>query len=104
MALTKKKHPNAYKPWGQEEDTLLTQLFCEGKKPTEISMIVKRNRGAIASRIAKLELDKKTTEGLILECFHEENPFRLFACLSGPLCLGSDEALFYYPLRYRGGF
>ena len=59
MALTKEKYPNAYKPWGQEEDTFLTKLFCEGKKPTEISLILKRNRGAIASRIAKLELDKK---------------------------------------------
>ena len=59
MEHTKEKFANAYKPWTDEEDIKLTELFCEGKKPKEISEILQRNTGAINSRIEKLELKQK---------------------------------------------
>lgn len=59
MKQTKEKFENAYKPWTDEEDLQLTQLFCEGKLPKELSEIFKRNVGAINSRIEKLELKQK---------------------------------------------
>ena len=59
MEQTKEKYANAYKPWTDEEDLRLTELFCEGKNPKEISEILQRNTGAINSRIDKLELKQK---------------------------------------------
>lgn len=56
MEQTKEKFSNAYKPWTEEEDVNLTKLFCEGKKPKELSEIFQRNIGAINSRIDKLDL------------------------------------------------
>lgn len=53
------EHPNAYKPWTQEDDDLLEQLFCEGKTTRELSDIFQRKQGAIRSRIKKLELEEK---------------------------------------------
>ncbi|MEG2612970.1 MAG: hypothetical protein RR971_05720, partial [Alistipes sp.] len=52
-------NPNAYKPWTHEDDDRLEQLFCEGKNTKELSAIFQRNRGAITSRIKKLELEHK---------------------------------------------
>ncbi len=52
-------HPNAYKPWTQEEDDRLEQFFCEGKTVNHLSEIFGRKRGAINSRIKKLELEEK---------------------------------------------
>lgn len=59
MEQTKEKYANAYKSWTDEEDLKLTKLFCQGKKPKEISGILQRNTGAINSRIEKLELKQK---------------------------------------------
>lgn len=59
MELSKEKHANAYKPWTDEDDIKLTELFCQGKKPKELSEIFQRNIGAINSRIEKLELKEK---------------------------------------------
>jgi hypothetical protein len=59
MEQTKEKFENAYKPWIEEEDLKLTKLFCEGKKPKDLSEIFKRNIGAINSRIEKLDLKQK---------------------------------------------
>ena len=59
MEQTKEKYANAYKPWTDEEDLKLTELFCTGKKSKEISEILQRNTGAINSRIEKLELKQK---------------------------------------------
>ena len=49
-------HADAYKKWTLEEDSHLEALFYEGKKINEISEILKRNNGAISSRLKKLEL------------------------------------------------
>lgn len=59
VANLRKINPNAYKPWAKEEDEKLELLFCEGKRVGELSVIFGRNRGAITSRIKKLELKEK---------------------------------------------
>ncbi|MFA6570189.1 MAG: DUF3276 family protein [Bacteroidota bacterium] len=59
MELTKEKYINAYKPWKESDDEELELLFCQGKKVKELSEIFQRNRGAIQSRIKKLELKEK---------------------------------------------
>ncbi len=59
MEKSKEQFENAYKPWTETDDLKLTQLFCEGNKPKELSVIFKRNVGAINSRIEKLELKAK---------------------------------------------
>lgn len=53
------EHPNAYKPWTQEDDNKLEKLFCEGKTTKELSEIFQRKPGAIRSRVKKLELEEK---------------------------------------------
>lgn len=59
MAACRAEHPNAYKPWQQEDDDKLELLFCEGKSVKELSDVFGRKRGAITSRIKKLELKEK---------------------------------------------
>jgi (p)ppGpp synthase/HD superfamily hydrolase len=53
----RREYPNAYKPWTQEDDNKLEQLWCEHKTTKELSEIFQRKRGAILSRIKKLELE-----------------------------------------------
>ena len=52
-------HKRAYSPWTIEDDRRLELLFCEGKSVRELSQIFERNKGAITSRIKKLELKEK---------------------------------------------
>lgn len=52
----KKTHQQAYEPWSVEADEKLTLLFHQGKTTKELSAIFGRTRGAIRSRIKKLEL------------------------------------------------
>ncbi|WP_158857390.1 DUF3276 family protein [Lunatibacter salilacus] len=59
MAQTKERFTNAYKPWTNQEDLKLTELFCQGRNSKEISEILQRNEGAINSRIEKLDLKQK---------------------------------------------
>lgn len=53
------EHKNAYLPWTNDDDEKLELLYCEGKRTTELSQLFKRNKGAIESRIKKLELKEK---------------------------------------------
>lgn len=55
----RENHEKAYKPWNNEEENTLEQLFCEGKSIPEISEILGRKKGAIQSRIKKMELKEK---------------------------------------------
>ena len=55
----RENHEKAYKSWNNDEENSLEQLFCEGKTVTEISEILGRKKGAIQSRIKKLELKEK---------------------------------------------
>jgi len=52
------KHKDAYKPWTPELDTELTTMFCEGVNPKDMAKHFGRTRGAITSRIKKLELEE----------------------------------------------
>ena len=53
------KNKNAYEKWTIESDEELERLFCEGKTTAKLSEIFGRNKGAIRSRIRKLELKEK---------------------------------------------
>lgn len=55
----REKHTNAYKKWTIEEDEMLELHFCEKKSIAELCSLLGRNRGAIKSRIKKLELKIK---------------------------------------------
>ena len=49
-------HKGAYAPWTAEQDEQLTVMFCEGVNIKDISRHFGRTKGAIHSRIKKLEL------------------------------------------------
>ena len=59
--LEKKREKNkaAYKPWTENEDFELTEMYCNREKVKEIAFKLGRSRGAIRSRIKKLELEEK---------------------------------------------
>ena len=54
MEEKREQHPNAYKPWSKDDDEQLLFLVKEKKSIKELSLIFKRNEGAIRSRINKL--------------------------------------------------
>ena len=54
--------PNAYKPWSEEDDLELTQMWCEGATTKELATHFQRKPSAIRSRIKKLELVEKYGE------------------------------------------
>jgi superfamily I DNA/RNA helicase len=49
-------HKGAYQPWTKELDDELTVMFCEGVNIKDLSKHFGRTKGAIQSRIKKLEL------------------------------------------------
>jgi ATP-dependent exoDNAse (exonuclease V) beta subunit len=51
-------HKDAYKPWTPELDNELTVMFCEGVNIKDMAKHFGRTRGAITSRIKKLELEE----------------------------------------------
>ena len=52
------KHKDAYKPWTTELDDELTIMFCEGVNVKDMTKHFGRTKGAVASRIKKLELEE----------------------------------------------
>ncbi|MBK7233657.1 MAG: ATP-dependent helicase [Saprospiraceae bacterium] len=50
------KHKDAYKPWTAKLDDELTIMFCKGASIKDMALHFGRTRGAIDSRIKKLEL------------------------------------------------
>lgn len=52
----REKHKDAYKPWTDELDQELTAMYCEGINVRDLSKHFGRTKGAIRSRIKKLEL------------------------------------------------
>jgi superfamily I DNA/RNA helicase len=52
------KHKDAYKSWTSELDEELTIRYCEGVSAKDMATHFGRTRGAIASRIKKLELEE----------------------------------------------
>ena len=56
------EYSNAYKPWTEEDDLELTQMWCEGATTKELAAHFQRKPSAITSRIKKLELVEKYGE------------------------------------------
>ena len=56
MEAGRREYPNAYDPWSEADDERLTQLWGEGLALDEIAERFGRKRGAIISRIKKLNL------------------------------------------------
>jgi DNA-directed RNA polymerase specialized sigma24 family protein len=52
------KHHDAYKPWTIELDDELTIMFCEGLNVKDMAKHFGRSKGAIHSRIRRLELEE----------------------------------------------
>ena len=55
-AEIRKVHPNAYKPWSDEENDRLRAFFGEGHTVDQLSKAFGRQDGSIRSRLAKLGL------------------------------------------------
>lgn len=51
----RKKHPRAYEKWSEQEDELLLNLIQQGESTKKLCTIFQRGKGAIHSRIRKLE-------------------------------------------------
>ena len=54
----RQEFPNAFAPWSQEDDAVLTKMWCEGASIEELAVHFQRKPGGIRSRIKKLELEK----------------------------------------------
>ncbi len=54
----REEHKDAYRPWTDELDKELTVMFCEGVNIRDMMKHFGRTRGAITSRIRKLELEE----------------------------------------------
>ena len=58
MQEQKALYSNAYKPWSEDDDALLTKLYKDGTSIKELVTLFQRNRGGIASRLRKLGITK----------------------------------------------
>lgn len=56
MEQQKAKYENAYNKWTNDDEALLKRYHSEGKTNAEISGLLKRNTGAVRSRLKKLGL------------------------------------------------
>lgn len=56
VEMVRKIHKDAYKPWTPALDIELTTMYCEGIHVKDIANHFGRTKGAIISRIKKLEL------------------------------------------------
>lgn len=54
LAEMRKTHPNAYKPWSEDDDEKLLKLVEKGKSVDDLSKVFGRHHGAIESRVEKL--------------------------------------------------
>jgi F-box protein 18 (helicase) len=58
VEAAREKNKAAYRPWTDELDKELTVMYCEGIAVGEIAKRLERTKGAIISRIKKLELEE----------------------------------------------
>lgn len=56
LSEVRKKYQGAYLPWTPELDKELTEMFCKGAGEAQLAKHFGRTRGAISSRIKRLEL------------------------------------------------
>lgn len=54
MQEQKALYPNAYKPWSEDDDELLTKQYKEGASIKKLMSLFQRNRGGITSHLRKL--------------------------------------------------
>ena len=54
----RQEFPNAFDPWSEEDDAVLTAMWREGATIDELAAYFQRKPGGIKSRIKKLELEK----------------------------------------------
>ena len=52
----RQEHPNAYDPWSEEDDRLLVEMWHDGVALDDLAVNYGRKRGAIISRMKKLNL------------------------------------------------
>ena len=52
----RQKHPNAYRPWGKEEDEKLKERFLSGEAQGDLAKEFGRQKGSIRARLIKLGL------------------------------------------------
>lgn len=52
-------HPRAYEKWSEEEDESLQEKYSEGMNVTELAKYFQRQKGAIRSRLKKLNLQSE---------------------------------------------
>ena len=45
LAKLREKHPNAYRPWSEDDDDKLKEMFEAGKTPTQLQKEFGRQRG-----------------------------------------------------------
>ena len=54
----RQEFPNAFDPWSEEDDAVLTKMWREGATIDELATHFQRKPGGIRSRIKKLDLEK----------------------------------------------
>ncbi|OQX74562.1 MAG: DNA helicase [Bacteroidetes bacterium 4484_276] len=59
VSQVREKHKGTYKPWTSELDGELTVMYCEGINARDMAKHFGRTKGAIRSRIKRLELGEK---------------------------------------------
>lgn len=57
IAQRRRKYPNAYAPWTEEQETVLVRLHDSGVSTRDIAKELGRQPGAITARLEKLGLD-----------------------------------------------
>lgn len=58
----RKRHPNAFKPWSEEQLDLLKSGFADGETITALAEQLGRKEGAVIVRLKKLGLISETEE------------------------------------------
>ena len=56
LAQLREKYPNAYRPWSDEDDEKLKELFEGGSTPSQLQKEFGRQKGSIHARLIKLGL------------------------------------------------
>jgi len=56
FAEIRTKHPNAYRPWSEEQDEELKKLFTSGRSTKDLMEKFGRKKGGITARLEKLGL------------------------------------------------
>lgn len=52
----RKRHPRAYEPWSNEDDSRVAEMFESGMPAEEIASLLERSAGGIAARLVRLGL------------------------------------------------